>query len=598
MTGPRDVRAGNGGVSSKTLMAILAVVSLMGLTIVTGTSQASVEVSPSGQMISNGASSWQVAMTMGPQDQVHLFYNNDSGALYYANDTLGSVVAHLLGGGEHLGSECSIAVDSRNIVHLSWVDDDGHDLRYATNSNGAWSFRTIDGEGVEGSTRMAVDSRDRVHMCYLADGLRYATGTGGSWDLMSIDIDCVAIHAMVLDGGDRVLILYSDEHDYKHAQYDGGSWTIRTIGSRTFVQGGAVTIDGDDHLHLGLVVDGDLLYANDSTGSWRTQVVASSVHPDDCHIALDAQGCAHITYTDVGRSVLRYATNLDGAWSIHTIDENESEGSIHGGPLVVDSGRRVHIAYPKSYPELGSDPSVVRYVTFTPIVLSTPEPPTGLTAIPSGDQVRLNWSAPALDGGSDITGYRLYWSVDREWTYSSVLVNDTSYLHTGLGNGTTVSYMVAAINQEGEGMASGTVTIVVGGVPPVPSAPTALTGTYTEGGVSLQWTAPDHGVGITGYRIYRGTDVGSLGMLALASGPTFLDTSVTAGQTYHYVVRAVNDSGEGAGSAMVSVTVPTSHGGGAEPSLLDSFEVQAVITGLVVAGVGTAGYLLWRSRRT
>ena len=89
-----------------------------------------------------------------------------------------------------------------------------------------------------------------------------------------------------------------------------------------------------------------------------------------------------------------------------------------------------------------------------------PDKPTGLSAIPSGsDRINLSWTAPSMDGGSAVTGYRI--EVSTNGTTWSDLAADTgstttTYSHTGLSVGDTRHYRVSAININGTGPASDT----------------------------------------------------------------------------------------------------------------------------------------------
>lgn len=90
----------------------------------------------------------------------------------------------------------------------------------------------------------------------------------------------------------------------------------------------------------------------------------------------------------------------------------------------------------------------------------------------------------------------------------------------------------------------------------------ALSGTGTASSqpyVTLSWVASTSSV--VGYNVYRGTVSGGPYSSKLTSSPvatlTFTDSSVVAGQTYYYVVTAVNSSGvESADSSPASATVP------------------------------------------
>jgi hypothetical protein len=79
-----------------------------------------------------------------------------------------------------------------------------------------------------------------------------------------------------------------------------------------------------------------------------------------------------------------------------------------------------------------------------------------LSSASGGDgSVGLSWSAPSSDGGSAITGYKVYrgTSSGGESLLTSV-GNQTSYTDTTVANGTTYFYEVAAVNSVGTGSQS------------------------------------------------------------------------------------------------------------------------------------------------
>ncbi len=95
---------------------------------------------------------------------------------------------------------------------------------------------------------------------------------------------------------------------------------------------------------------------------------------------------------------------------------------------------------------------------------------------------------------------------------------------------------------------------VVGFAPPIPSVPTGLGATAGNNSVSLNWTAST-GSPAT-YNVKRSTTSGSgYVTIGTTTAPTVaLVDSVLGGQTYYYVVSAVNATGESADSAEVSAT--------------------------------------------
>jgi len=77
------------------------------------------------------------------------------------------------------------------------------------------------------------------------------------------------------------------------------------------------------------------------------------------------------------------------------------------------------------------------------------------------------------------------------------------------------------------------------------------TGIHT---VLLSWSAS---AGATSYKVYRGTTQGSYSpLLTLGNVTSFMDTTVVSGQTYYYVVTAVNSNGESGNSSPLTAVVP------------------------------------------
>ena len=87
-----------------------------------------------------------------------------------------------------------------------------------------------------------------------------------------------------------------------------------------------------------------------------------------------------------------------------------------------------------------------------------------------------------------------------------------------------------------------------------PAAPSGLTATAATGQVSLSWTA-SHGA--SSYSIKRSTASGGpYAQIGTATTNGYVDTNVTQGTTYYYVVTASNSSGQSGDSNQVSATPP------------------------------------------
>jgi hypothetical protein len=100
---------------------------------------------------------------------------------------------------------------------------------------------------------------------------------------------------------------------------------------------------------------------------------------------------------------------------------------------------------------------------------TVPGAPINLAGVAGNTLVTLSWNAPSSDGGSGITGYRIY----RNGVLRVSIANITSYQDTGLLNGNSYTYQVSAINVMGEGPKSNSVSVTPVYVAP-PPPPTGL----------------------------------------------------------------------------------------------------------------------------
>ena len=148
-----------------------------------------------------------------------------------------------------------------------------------------------------------------------------------------------------------------------------------------------------------------------------------------------------------------------------------------------------------------------------------------LKSVPGNGILTLSWTAPADDGGSDITGYLVSWRTGRQPSADTADVagDATGYTITGLDNTKNYSVWVQAINAAGTGetaaVPGGTNNVVVTPVPTKSTAPQNLSVTSGTDGATLNvaWTAAadDGGTVLIDYTVeYRCvTDTGNTGWI-------------------------------------------------------------------------------------
>ena len=136
-----------------------------------------------------------------------------------------------------------------------------------------------------------------------------------------------------------------------------------------------------------------------------------------------------------------------------------------------------------------------------------PGTPTGLTATPGAQSIKLAWNAPASNGGSTITWYRVNVydanCVSKIYDFT-VYATSTTY---SLPNGTDRCFFVQAVNAIGAGPYSNWAEAIAG----APLAPASCQLTYYSYGDYLQvtWTEPTNWVYYpAGYHVEYGNGDG------------------------------------------------------------------------------------------
>jgi chitodextrinase len=193
---------------------------------------------------------------------------------------------------------------------------------------------------------------------------------------------------------------------------------------------------------------------------------------------------------------------------------------------------------------------VMHMVAFkaTPPDSTPPSVPTGLTASAvSPTQINLNWTASTDNVG--VSGYKVYRNSVQIGTSTS-----PSYSDTGLSQGTTYTYTVAAVDAAGNTSAQSSSAAATTPVPPpdtiAPTIPANLVATAGVTQVSLTWNAATDNVGVTAYHVFRnGALVGS------PATTSYQDAGLSPATGYSYTVSALDAAGnESAQTAAVNVT--------------------------------------------
>jgi hypothetical protein len=173
---------------------------------------------------------------------------------------------------------------------------------------------------------------------------------------------------------------------------------------------------------------------------------------------------------------------------------------------------------------------------------TVPAAPTLLSAVGSGAQVSLSWTAPPPGPGPVPTSYNIKRSTSSSGPFTDAQIIGTSpsttYPDYTAAPNTQYYYVVSAVGS-GQGPNSGVAGVLT---PPGPPLDVTVT-TSANGAPILTWATS---AGATSYKVYRSTVGGTLSPVLVGNPTTSPFTEVTAPSEIllYYYIAALNSGGE------------------------------------------------------
>jgi titin len=249
--------------------------------------------------------------------------------------------------------------------------------------------------------------------------------------------------------------------------------------------------------------------------------------------------------------VVEYSSNGGTSWTMFadgtsTTNSVTVTGLVNGTPYLFRVAA-INVAGTGSYGQAST--------TVTP--RTVPSAPAGVAGTPMNGQVALTWTAP-FNGGAPITDYVVRYSSNggTSWTtFADGTSTATTATVTGLTNGTSYLFQVAAVNTVGSGAFARSAAVTPR---TVPFAPQNLVATAGNGLAVLRWGAPasNGGAAISDYIIAYSADGGTTYTQffdAISTATSVTVTGLTNLTNYLFRVSAVNAAGAGAFAQSASV---------------------------------------------
>ena len=220
---------------------------------------------------------------------------------------------------------CSLIFDNKKNPHISfWSPRDG--LSYANKKNGKWYVRTLDYGEVGWWNDIALDKKQIPHISYFDfrnGGLLYLTLKNGTWNKENVDFgkDVGRWNSIVVDKDDNIFISYIDSNtgSLKMAKKTKGGWLIEKIDdSQTIGEDTNISLDnaGNPVIAYSGLSDNTFRIAKKIAGSWSIFLVESSTSLSRKNIKgdiggnsslfIDSQGKAYLLWQDLSKEKLKY----------------------------------------------------------------------------------------------------------------------------------------------------------------------------------------------------------------------------------------------------------------------------------------------------
>jgi hypothetical protein len=286
---------------------------------------------------------------------------------------------------------CSLALDSQQRPHISYIGYGTGKLKYAHWNGASWDKQEIAIQAtrvISYNSSIALDSEDLPIISCYEEGvrLRVVRWNGKYWEVRTADSDEESgkFNSLGIDSQGRPQIAFANvkyrSASLRFVRWNGKSWDEDyiegAVGQPAIMYSVMMALDKADVPHIAYsdVQNGLIKYAVKRGPNWEKQVVgvvAKVGYPDRNGIAVDEQGGVYISFYDAGSGILKLAYKKGQKWVNEIVDEQYAGFTsclrIAGGSIWLmysdDSGEQLQYAravlpQPSGEVKLGSGYSI------------------------------------------------------------------------------------------------------------------------------------------------------------------------------------------------------------------------------------------------
>lgn len=466
-----------------------------------------------------------------------------------------------------------------------------------------WYYSTIDNNPyLDEKPSTCLDDSGRIHVCYTLRTqdndriLKYAVKSGSSWASSTV-YDYGKIKGspvLCLDEAKVPHILFtgipdkSYPNDYRliYATYNNGHWDLSIVDSIAYPDCYDMKVDGEGHVHICFTqYHHGLFYGRLTSNGWSTLLVDRDTNlDDDCALATDKLEHVHILYSDTMNYQTKYATNVNGGWSVSVVNDDWPQYIS----MAFDSNNTLQASYHTHGPShsdrlnyLTNRNGEMKATILDDVSISYGEEEVVASCVGPNGAVLFAYNRPGTANASDgltfgslfegiYQGQVLYSHEDYQWpsTPCSIVISPDF----------EVSIVFYDEKQQSIICASNKLTVC--------EAPIGVHAAVDEEGISITWQSPYVNGGYKPFyhQIMRSDDGHNFSVIATVNGSasSYIDSSCNINSTYYYKIIAINPVGPGEESEMAKIKMTALE---KDSSLLSSPSLVGILLAIIASSI-------------